>query len=69
MHIRFSPYLDGLDPTPPASAIGEASVGPLGLLRMLESDLGLPPVLEHPAEQIVAYRGCLAEADHSPWIP
>ena len=63
MRIRFGMHLDGLDPTPPRTAIGEATVGPLGLLGILETDLGLPPVLEHPAEQLITYRGILDELD------
>ena len=63
MHVHFGLHLDGMDPAPPRTAIGEATVGPKGLLRMLESDLGLAPVLDHPAEQLMAFRGCLAAAD------
>ncbi|HEX7038333.1 MAG TPA: PD-(D/E)XK nuclease family protein [Pseudomonadales bacterium] len=63
MQIHFGLHLDAMIPAPPRTAIGEATVGPQGLLRMLESDLGLAPVLDHPAERLIAYRGCLAAAD------
>ena len=63
MRIRFSLHLDGLLPEPTATAFGEATLGPQGLLRVLESDLGLPPVVRGTAEVLLAYRGCLAEAD------
>lgn len=63
MQIHFGPHLDAMIPAPPHTAIGEATLGPQGLLRTLESDLGLAPVLDHPAERLIAYRGCLAAAD------
>ena len=63
MIIHFGLYRDGLDPSPPQTSFGEARLGPLGFLGVLETDLGLPPVFEHPAEQLTRYRGCLAEAD------
>lgn len=63
MLIHFGLHRDGLDPTPPKTALGEATLGAQGLIRVLETDLGLAPVREHPAEQLMAYRGCLAEAN------
>ena len=45
MRIRFGLHRDGLDPTPPRTALGELTLGPQGLIRVLESDLGLAPVL------------------------
>ena len=63
MLIRFGLHLDGLDPNPPKTALGEVTLGPQGLISMLETDLGLPPVLDHPAERLMAYRGCLLDAN------
>jgi hypothetical protein len=63
MLIRFGLHLDGLDPTPPQTALGEVTLGPQGLIGVLEVDLGLPPVLDHPAERLMAYRGCLVDAN------
>ena len=62
MHVRFGLYADGLD-LGAATSVGEATVGPRGLLRLLESDLGVAPVAAHPAEDVAVYRECLAECD------
>ena len=50
----------------PCTAVGEITVGPLGFLGLLESDLGVAPVVWHPSESIAAYRDCLAECDD--WV-
>ena len=42
MRVRFGLHRDGLEPTPPRTAVGEITVGPLGFLGLLESDLGIP---------------------------
>ncbi|TDJ38984.1 MAG: hypothetical protein E2O54_11740 [Gammaproteobacteria bacterium] len=63
MLIRFGLHLDGLDPTPPSTVLGEVTLGPQGLIGVLETNLGLPPVLDHPAERLMAYRSCLDEAN------
>ena len=63
MIIHFGLHLDGLQPQLPANAVGDVTAGPSGLLDILETQLGLPPVLAHPGEAVLAYRGCLAEAD------
>ena len=63
MRVHFGLHLDGLDPAVPETSLGEARVGPLGLLEMLETDLGLPPATGHPADELARYRSCLAEAD------
>ena len=61
MRVRFGLHRDGLEPSLPRSVVGEITVGPLGFLNLLESDLGIPPVGAHPSETIAAYRECLAE--------
>ena len=63
MLVKFGLHRGTLDPAPPRNCLGEVTVNPLGLLSILETDLGLPPVLAHPAEQLIAYRGCLADLD------
>ena len=64
MHVRFGLHGDGLDLPAVDATVGEATVGPRGLLRLLESDLGIAPVLAHPAEEVALYRECLADRDH-----
>lgn len=66
MRVRFGLHRDALEPTPPRTAVGEITVGPLGLLGLLESDLGIVPVTSHPSESIATYRECLAECDD--WV-
>lgn len=63
MIVRFGLHADGLDPSPPTTTLGEIRLGPRGLLETLETDLGLPPVLDHPAAQVARYRSCLADAN------
>ncbi len=62
MHVRFGLHADGLD-LGAETAVGETTVGPRGMLRLLESDLGIASVAAHPAEDVAAYRECLAERD------
>ena len=66
MRVRFGLHRDGLEPSPPYTAVGEVAVGPQGFLGLLESDLGIAPVASHPSESIAAYRDCLAECDD--WV-
>ncbi len=63
MIVRFGRHADGLDPSPPATVLGDIRLGPRGLLETLETDLGLPPVLDHAAAQLARYRSCLADAN------
>jgi hypothetical protein len=56
-------HLDGLQPLQSGTGIGEAVRGPLGLLDLLEVQLGLPPVIATSADTLMAYQACLAEAD------
>lgn len=63
MTITFGLHLDGQRAIQPANRLGNMAVGPLGLLTILETQLGM--LAEHPshAERIVQYRNCLALAD------
>ena len=63
MIVRFGLHADGLDPSLPATVLGDIRLGPRGLLETLETDLGLPPVLDHAAAQLARYRSCLADAN------
>ena len=63
MIVRFGLHADGLDPSAPATALGDIRLGPSSLLEALETDLGLPPVLGHAAARLARYRSCLAEAN------
>ena len=64
MHVRFGLHGDGLDLAPANTTVGEILVGPRGLLRLLESDLGIASISAHPAEEVALYRECLAACDH-----
>jgi hypothetical protein len=64
MLIRFGPDLDGMQPLPQDTAVGVVTLGPLGLLNVLETQLGLPPVLATATDTLMAYRACLKEAAH-----
>lgn len=61
--ISFSLYLDGQRPAAPADRLGSVMVGPLGLLTILETQLGL--LARHPsaAERTIQYRDCLQALD------
>ena len=61
--ITFGLYLDGQRGAPPSDSVGEAVVGPLGLLGILETQLGLVAVHPSAAERTIQYRDCLAMFD------
>ena len=62
MHIVFGLHLDGLQPHPPQTAAGTVTLGPRGLLEVLETQLGLPSPQVHPSESAFVYLRCLREA-------
>ena len=62
MRIVFGLYLDGLNPAAPRNAAGETTLGPRGLLQVLETQLGLPTPNTHPSEAPFSYLQCLREA-------
>ncbi|MEM9620689.1 MAG: PD-(D/E)XK nuclease family protein [Pseudomonadota bacterium] len=74
MQIHFGIQLDGLHPlahpttddapdTPEQAILGVWHFGPLGLIRWLETELGVPAVTAHSTEQLLAYQTCLETAD------
>ena len=62
MHIVFGLHLDGLQPRHPQTAASAATLGPRGLLDVLETQLGLPAPQVHPSESAFAYLRCLRES-------
>ena len=62
MHIVFGLHFDGLQPRRPQTITGAATVGPRGLLEILETQLGLPAPQAHPSESAFAYLKCLRQA-------
>ncbi|MFO1378011.1 MAG: PD-(D/E)XK nuclease family protein [Steroidobacteraceae bacterium] len=63
MKIRFGLDLDGEHGGLAVDSLGEATVGPQGLLGLLETQLGLPTPPASPAERIAAFRAGLAACD------
>ena len=62
MRIVFGLHIDGLNPATPRNAAGEITLGPRGLLQILETQLGLPTPNTHPSEAPFSYLQCLREA-------
>ena len=62
MHIVFGLHFDGLQPRRPQTNTGAATMGPRGLLEVLETQLGLPAPQAHPSESAFTYLRCLREA-------
>jgi hypothetical protein len=64
MNIHFGLHLDGQRGSHPSNRLGQQTLGPLGFLTMLETQLGL--LRDHPSqsERIVQYRDCLKRCDH-----
>jgi hypothetical protein len=63
MKIRFGLHLDGQRGWLPRNSLGEITVGPLGLLDILETHLGLLQEQVSPSERIVQYRDCLRQCN------
>jgi hypothetical protein len=63
MRLRFGLHLDGQHGRTAANQLGVSDVGPLGLLGILETQLGLVPHQGSPSERIVQYRDCLLKLD------
>lgn len=61
--VTFGLHLDGQRSTPPVNRLGEIVVGPMGLLTLLETHLGLLALRLSQAERVVRYRDALAKAD------
>jgi len=56
-------HLDGQYGRAPANQTGVADVGPLGLLSILECQLGLVPPMVSAAQRCVQFRECLQQLD------
>ncbi|MCC7082280.1 MAG: PD-(D/E)XK nuclease family protein [Burkholderiales bacterium] len=65
MKITFGLNLDGEHGWHPANRLGEPVVGPMGMLSLLETPLGLLRAEVTHAERIVQYRECLKRCDRS----
>ena len=63
MHLHVGLYLDGQHGWRWTDALGAAVVGPLGLLDLLETQLGLLQAPVSRAQRIVQYRDCLQSRD------
>lgn len=63
MKIRFGLHLDGQRGWRAGNRLAEPVIGPLSLLTMLETQLGLVRDFPTPAERIVQYRECLKLCD------
>lgn len=64
MKIRFGLHLDGQQGCAPVNQLGTIDVGPLGLLGILESQLGLVPPTVSAAQRIVQYRECVQRVNN-----
>lgn len=64
MDIVFGLHLDGQRAMAPADRLGFAAVGPMGMLGILETQLGLCGDWPSLAERVAVYRDCLLRADH-----
>ena len=62
MHIVFGLHLDGLKPKTPCTAVGNVTVGPKGMLDVLETQLGLSAATPYPSEAPLSYLQFLREA-------
>lgn len=60
--IRFGLALDGQRGWHVRNALGESTVGPLGMLALLEMQLGLVRMTPSHSERVVQMRACLAQA-------
>ena len=64
MRIRFGRDLDGEHGTLRVDELDAKTTGPLGLLGILETQLGLPHRAVPAIERVMAYRECLKRSDH-----
>jgi len=63
MKLRLGLHLDGQYGRAPSNQLGEADVGPLGLLGILETQLGLVSPTVSQAQRCVQYRDCVQQLD------
>lgn len=64
MNIKFGLGLDGLKPYAMNGKIGVKEVGPLGMLGILETQLGLPSFDVSHTTRIIEYLSCLKSRDN-----
>lgn len=64
MRIRFGRDLDGEQGTLRVDELDAKTTGPLGLLGILETQLGLPHRDVPAIERVMSYRECLKRCDH-----
>jgi len=64
MKIRLGLHLDGQHGWHPANRLGYSTLGPLGFLSVLETQLGLIRETSSQSERIVQYRECLKRCDN-----
>jgi RecB family exonuclease len=63
MKISFGMSLDGYQAAKPENRFGEVTTGPLGLLSILETRLGLVGIWPPQPVRVVQYLGCLQSVD------
>jgi len=69
MKILFGMHLDGAAWSRQSASIGEVRTGPMGLLAILETRLGLSGLPIHPVKRIDEYMKRIAQIDHeSAWF-
>jgi ATP-dependent helicase/nuclease subunit B len=69
MRILFGMYLDGVPWSNKPASMGEVRTGPLGLMSILETQLGLSGAAVHPVKRIDEYMKRIAQIDHnSAWV-
>jgi hypothetical protein len=61
MQITFGMQLDGQRPIRPGNRLGSVTVGPQGLLEILETQLGLVALQPCAVQRAAAYRDCLVQ--------
>ena len=64
MNIHLGLNLDGQSGWHPSHSLGHQTLGPLGFLTTLETQLGLLRDHPSPSERMVQYRDCLKRCDH-----
>lgn len=65
MNINLGIHLDGQHGWQPSNRLGHQTLGPLGFLTTLETQLGLLRDHTSQSERIVQYRDCLKRCDHA----
>ena len=63
MQLRLGIHLDGQRGRSPVNQLGCTDVGPLGLIGILETQLGLVPPAENTVQRCVQFRECLQKTD------